>query len=70
METTTERENEMAENIRTRFSVRIDKMYPPSEWSVGFHFAHMANETYVYISLLFVSIAIGMLGENDGYDFE
>lgn len=48
--------------IETRFGVRVDRLYPPSEWNIGICVSHMANETYVYISLLFVSVCIGKLG--------
>ena len=46
----------------TRFGIRVDKLHPPSEWSVGVCLSHWANETYLYINLFFITISIGKLG--------
>lgn len=48
--------------METKFGIRVNRLHPPSEWSVGVCLSHWANVTYLYINLLFVTVSIGKLG--------
>lgn len=48
--------------LQTKWGIRIDKLHPFSEWSIGMCLSHWVNETYLYINLFFITISIGKLG--------
>jgi len=49
------------EEYKTRFGIKIDNLHPTSQWSLGVCLSHFMDETYLYINLFFISIAIGRL---------
>ncbi len=47
--------------IKSRFGIRVEKLHPLSEWSVGICLSHWVTETYFYINLFFITISIGWM---------
>ena len=47
---------------KTRFGIRVDKMQPMQQWSIGVCLSHFMDETYLFINLFFITISIGWLG--------
>lgn len=43
----------------SKWGIKIDRLYPPKQWSIGISLSHWMDETYLYINLIFISIAIG-----------
>lgn len=57
-------------NDKTMFGITIYKMCE-KDWSVGMCFTHSFKETYLYINLVKVSIAIGvMMGKDKRIEIE
>ena len=45
-----------------KWGIKIDKLDVPNMWSFGACISHWGDETYLSISLIFVTVYIGKMG--------
>ncbi len=50
----------MNELLKPKFQIVVDK-HPKGMWCLGGHFSHNEDETYIFLSLFKMCIAIGKM---------
>ena len=55
-------------NMHAKFGIRIDKQ-PNGWWGFGVGISHIEEETYLHVNFFRWFVAIGVLYENEAWDF-